>query len=984
MVAGFFSIRICLIVSLFVFSSITKAGQQQPEPDQTPKAVITTTAPDTVLVGTRVQLDASDSTGPQGEELNHSWQIVHRPLASETRLSIPAPSMPSFVPDKEGLYALRLVTHTNESSSDPAYLLISAVAPAGDAAFEKETFEPSLPCALSAGFVGCSEVVRPFTAVPGSYSLKVTNHGSSSVRIYLNSWNIILPRVLRENSTFVIPVTLKGQNQLKIVLKGEMGSSLDVEIVENTFPADNNSSPQVADASMTVDGNQMGRMDISVSDTDQDQEHTVKLLNTDFDSISLIAGHTFFYFGLAGSSGKEEFDILTHDNGVPVKGVISKMTVNTGKNTPPRLATRRQILTFPTNKRTFDFNVPNAQDAEGDSIHYEVVSSPKDGDLSCFSENDFFNCRYTLPDDSTNGVSFSYRAGDGVSWSESSEIILRPFSSDSTISQLALGENHACAVFNKGNIRCWGDSSYGQLGYPVVYSYERYDTFRDPIPEEDIHVGEEVVKLSLGRDFTCALLKSGTVKCWGRNSYGNLGIPDREEFFSRTKEAFDHDPIDFGTDLKVVDIDSGTHHSCAIFESGQVKCWGRNDEGQLGLGHREPIGDGESPSDVDFVDLGARAVALALGGSHSCALLDQGAVKCWGSNSYGELGLGHTNPIGDDELPSSVPVISLGGRVLQLASGENFSCALLETNTVRCWGRNNNRQLGRGHTSTIGDNEHPSVGAVLDLGFDVVKLLARGSSACAVSDSGQFRCWGDNQYGQLGFGHRNSVSESFPWRPVELAEAVMDMSLGDKYACVLLQSGKMSCWGLNFARRLGLGVGTRVVEETSRVVGVGGISSNLYPRFLAPKEAVVGNSVSFDASNSFVKSGTIKSYNWAFGDGSVASGMDVSHSFSSSGIHRVVLILEDSLGNTASLRKNIRVNPVNFAPFITGEVAMVSGKNKKLALSLKPAQDWEGDNLTYNLVESPSSGIVTGCLGSTDDLDCIFSPDENFIGTVDF
>ena len=112
------------------------------------------------------------------------------------------------------------------------------------------------------------------------------------------------------------------------------------------------------------------------------------------------------------------------------------------------------------------------------------------------------------------------------------------------------------------------------------------------------------------------------------------------------------------------------------FETGRSKCWGNNDSGQLGLGHTYTIGDGETPRGIDFIDFDEKIINMSLGFYHTCALLNNNNVQCWGSNSYGEIGLGYRDTIGDDEFPSSASNVNLGGTSLSIESGNYFSCVI--------------------------------------------------------------------------------------------------------------------------------------------------------------------------------------------------------------------------------------------------------------------------------------------------------------------
>jgi cysteine-rich repeat protein len=147
---------------------------------------------------------------------------------------------------------------------------------------------------------------------------------------------------------------------------------------------------------------------------------------------------------------------------------------------------------------------------------------------------------------------------------------------------------------------------------------------------------------------------------------------------------------------KVIQLTAGLAHTCALLREGNVRCWGANDGGQLGLGNTSDLRV-QKPYQNGLVQLGAPAAFIVAGGEHTCALMQDSTVRCWGKNGYGQLGLGHTQSIGDDEIPSvSVATVQLGVAATTIAAGGNVTCALLDGGSVRCWGRNNYGQLGSG------------------------------------------------------------------------------------------------------------------------------------------------------------------------------------------------------------------------------------------------------------------------------------------------
>jgi alpha-tubulin suppressor-like RCC1 family protein len=179
----------------------------------------------------------------------------------------------------------------------------------------------------------------------------------------------------------------------------------------------------------------------------------------------------------------------------------------------------------------------------------------------------------------------------------------------------------------------------------------------------------------------------------------------------------------------------GKSHTCAITLEGSVKCWGDNTIGQLGDGTM--IGR-STPTDVNA--LGGEAVAIAAGGFHTCAVLANGAARCWGANNDYQLGdgtrIGRSIPTGVGGLASGVAVI---------AGGQDHTCASLRDGSARCWGYNERGQLGDG---TMTDRSTP---VVVDGLAGAAGIVAGGAHTCALTSGGNVRCWGDNRAGQLGF-----------------------------------------------------------------------------------------------------------------------------------------------------------------------------------------------------------------------------------------
>src|SRR5262249_22043433 len=187
-------------------------------------------------------------------------------------------------------------------------------------------------------------------------------------------------------------------------------------------------------------------------------------------------------------------------------------------------------------------------------------------------------------------------------------------------------------------------------------------------------------------------------------------------------------------------IAAGGDDTCAILQSGALRCWGRNDFGQLGHGNTANIGDNETVFSAGNVDLGAGVTVkdLALGGFHTCALLTTGAVRCWGRNNFGQLGYGNVNNLGDNEPINNLSDVPLTGTVRKIVAGDLHTCALTNAGTLRCWGFNGSGQLGQnlGGDEDWGDapDELPTLlPGDINTGAQVTDVAAGDNHTCALS-----------------------------------------------------------------------------------------------------------------------------------------------------------------------------------------------------------------------------------------------------------
>jgi alpha-tubulin suppressor-like RCC1 family protein len=335
------------------------------------------------------------------------------------------------------------------------------------------------------------------------------------------------------------------------------------------------------------------------------------------------------------------------------------------------------------------------------------------------------------------------------------------------IANIAAGFNNTCALLTSGGVKCWGDNWYGQLGDgSTVFS-------RLPRSVKGISTATAVTFSKYDGPHGCALLASGAIKCWGENSYGQLGNGTR---------------IDATTPVIVIGISSATAvaagrwHTCALLASGAVQCWGTVNDGGLGDGLNN-----SSPLPVSVTGI-STATAVTAGRDHICALLSSGAVQCWGSNASG-LGDGTTNAA---NTPVTVRGISSATAV---AAGINSTCALLASGAIQCWGWNVRGQLGDGS-----NNDSSTPVSVVGIST-AVAITAGGWHFCALLRNGYTRCWGQNALGQLGNG--TTIGSSIPVRVKEFNTLTKLLDGGGDHTCALLVDGAMRCWGKGDQGQLG-------------------------------------------------------------------------------------------------------------------------------------------------------------------------------------
>jgi alpha-tubulin suppressor-like RCC1 family protein len=298
----------------------------------------------------------------------------------------------------------------------------------------------------------------------------------------------------------------------------------------------------------------------------------------------------------------------------------------------------------------------------------------------------------------------------------------------------------------------------------------------------------DAATISANQDHSCAVRVNGGVECWGANQRGELG--DGTVTFE-TPVPVTVKGLNGAPALTASTAVAGNDHSCALLPDGTVACWGNNTFGELGLGN---VGQQNTPVALTFP---ASAVTMTSTFHHGCVLLSDGSVWCWGLNNFGQVGDGTLT-----DRPTPVPIAGLNGTMaLSAAASREGTCALLSDGSARCWGANNLGQIGDGTTTQ-------RLAPVAVTGLSGATAISAGfSHTCALLSGGGVSCWGDNQFGALGDG--TTTSRLTPVAVQGLGGAAVAVSAGDDHTCAVLANGNLQCWGRNDQGQLGDGTTTQ-------------------------------------------------------------------------------------------------------------------------------------------------------------------------------
>jgi alpha-tubulin suppressor-like RCC1 family protein len=372
-----------------------------------------------------------------------------------------------------------------------------------------------------------------------------------------------------------------------------------------------------------------------------------------------------------------------------------------------------------------------------------------------------------------------------------------------TVTEVDAGGGHTCVRIG-ASVRCFGAGLNGRLGYANTLSIGDNEL---PSSVRFVEIGANVGALATGNAHTCAVTGANAVVCWGLGTAGRLGLGGMSDI-GDTETPASAGNVNVG--IPMTSIVAGAAHTCAL-GNDKVRCWGHGQYGQLGYASVTNVGDDEEPFNFGDVNVGEQVRQIAAGAQHTCAVTNTNQVYCWGAGDGGRLGYGNTVNRGDDEQPAMYGPVPVSGEVLQVSAGVYHTCVVFQNKLVRCWGANTNFQLGlpgEPATTIFGDDEPASVAPLVNVGGDVTQIACGAFHTCALLSTGGVRCWGQNLYGQLGYGHTSAIGDNetpSAAGDINLGGVAVEITAGENHTCARLAGGTVRCWGRGEDGRLGYG-----------------------------------------------------------------------------------------------------------------------------------------------------------------------------------
>ena len=424
------------------------------------------------------------------------------------------------------------------------------------------------------------------------------------------------------------------------------------------------------------------------------------------------------------------------------------------------------------------------------------------------------------------GYSFNdYDISDGESNLDTTEVVSETSIANNDAALLHGGWTHSCVVTDQGMVKCWGYNSNGELG--VGNNHHVGDNPNEMGENQaftDLGSNQTAVDIDAGTSHVCAVMANGEVKCWGQENNYQLGGYRSSNIGDQPNEMGDSfsGALSPPSGEKFVEVTTSNSASCARTDAGNVYCWGN---GQNYLVSSSSTSSSIQYSSTSPIQLKEQAVKVVLGNWFGCALLQSHEVQCWGKNSHGELFTGNTT---HNSLHQNDPVIDFGTGVgaTDIMAGEDFACAVLTTQGTVCWGTSSSNRNGRtsqfGHTSnhiTLGPGDGISSPNRLIAQPHQMDFGPDSSGGCIINEASQVECWGDNHIAG------GTSAHASPWI-FDIGGPARYVATGDEAACAVGIDGSIQIIENNFNKDLKKQL-SNITKEVIKTAGKNKLNDDL-------------------------------------------------------------------------------------------------------------------------------------------------------------
>lgn len=686
-------------------------------------------------------------------------------------------------------------------------------------------------------------------------------------------------------------------------------------------------------------------VNFKVLDTEKQSEKNVKMVfydknNVDLDTLSLVFNDT--------QVSRESYTLNENEKSIELylNGELSLLqgNLNSLSVTVFDLVGNSTFATFIFDTRE---EASTSLSLSSGTIRLSIDSSNSGENMSCvIAEETMVKCwgSFTYSIDGTN----TQRYGDDETLEN-----LPGYNLGGKVVEVVTSAFTVCALREDGKVFCWG------LGAAQLGTGQGIFSLPQPTLDSPLELGGDAVALYANSFTLCAKRIDGKFVCWGNEVNGSEAIGDNEPILPNGLANFND------TNIKKLSLNGSNSLNCYITEDSKAKCWSRAINNQIPSSAQFKLGMTHDFSQIPYMNFGEPIKDIvSVNGIATCVHLESDNIKCFGNNfGSGILGYPGAVVLTYEENNLTLGYVDIGEEIISLKSGPNHLCSLLKSENLICWGNSSGGILGQGNLNKIGFSESISSVPTIYFGGETVKdYFVGGNHTCANLSNDELYCWGRNNNGQLGLGHTNNIGDNelpFPHGKVTLPSSGQGSGEGELIAKIISNpesgevplvvsfdgtsststAGEITKYLWNFGDGNTIEETTGLVQHTYNEAGsfivnltvtdnqgnqvsvqdaINVLHEPILPvaQFTVPDSAKINESVSFDGSNSYDAFDPIESYFWDFGDGQNLTTLSPSaeHTYNAPGTYSVKLIVSTANKQSEVFFKNIVINPYNEAP----------------------------------------------------------------------